>query len=180
MEGQADINFLDKLDFFEKTGQQVMSLSAEQFEEFQTLFHLVHKKSGEKDLHTSAIIRSLIYIILYEIDEIHQKQDPAEPEETGSHNNILAQFKMLLAAHCVEERSVAFYPDKMFPTPNYLSTVIKDTSGRTAEESTSGMVLLESQVRLQNMDHTIAQIAYDLAFSDPAHIRRFFKHQIGI
>jgi len=180
MEGQADINFLDKLDFFEKTGQQVMSLSAEQFEEFQTLFHLVHKKSGEKDLHTSAIIRSLIYIILYEIDEIHQKQDPAEPEETGSHNHILAQFKMLLADHFVEERSVAFYAEKMFLTPKYFSTVIKETSGKTAGEWINEMVLLESKVRLQNMENTIAQIAYDLNFSDPSHFGRFFKNQMGI
>src|SRR5690625_7437414 len=112
MEVQADINFLDKLYFFEKTGKQVMSLNQDQFNEFQTLFQLVHKKSEENNLHTSAIIRSLIYIILYEIDEIHQKQDPAKPEETGSHNHILAQFKMLLADHFVEERSVAFYAER--------------------------------------------------------------------
>src|SRR5690625_3361480 len=180
MEGQADINFLDKLDFFEKTGKQVMSLNQDQFNEFQTLFQLVHKKSEENDLHTSAIIRSLIFIILYEIDEIHQKRVVEPSENTDSHNHILAKFKMLLAEHFAEERSVAFYADQMFLTPKYFSTVIKEASGKTAGEWINEMVLLEAKVRLQNQKYTIAEIAYDLNFSDPSHFGKFFKKQMGI
>lgn len=180
MEGQADINFLDKLDFFEKTGQQVKSLSPDQFKEFQTLFRLIHKKSGENNLHTSAIIRSLIYIILYEIDEIHQEQIQETTSGTEAHNHILAQFKMLLAEHFIEERGVTFYAEKMFLTPKYFSTVIKEISGKTAGKWINEMILLESKVRLQNMENTVAGIAYDLNFSDPSHFGRFFKKHTGI
>src|SRR5690606_18569532 len=72
LDGRADVNYLDKFDFFEKTGQQVMALNPEELQKFNTLFDLVHEKSFDTGPHTSSIIQSMINIILNELDEIHQ------------------------------------------------------------------------------------------------------------
>jgi AraC-like DNA-binding protein len=42
------------------------------------------------------------------------------------------------------------------------------------------MLVLESKVRLQNKELSIAQIAYDLDFFDPSHFGKFFKKHTGI
>ena len=70
---------------------------------------------------------------------------------------------------------MSFYAEKLFLTPKYFSTVIKKVSGKTAGAWINEMLILEAKVRLQNKERTIAQIAYDLNFSDPSHFGKFFK-----
>lgn len=175
LEGQADVNYLHKFEFFEKTGQQVVELDSNQYRKFKSYFDLVHEKFLDTAPHTSDIVRSLIYIILNEIDNVYQSRypDPSPTVDKGSH--ILSEFKALLADHFIEERKVAFYANKMHLTPKYFSTVIKEVSGKTAGTWINEMLLLEARVRLQNKDQSIAQIAYDLHFSDPSHFGKFFK-----
>src|SRR5690606_34341115 len=139
-----------------------------------------YNKSLEKASHVSAIIRSLIYIVLNEIDDAHQSQVSLQSSEADKNSHILAQFKTLLSEHFREERQVSFYADKMHLTPKYFSTVIKEVSGKTAGEWINDMLLLEAKVRLQNKGQSIAQIAYDLNFSDPSHFGKFFKKHIGV
>lgn len=179
LEGQSDINYLDTFEFFEKTGQQVVSLDSAQFQQFKTYFEFLYKKSTENNPNTSAIIRSLIYIVLNEIDDAHQQQRE-DQSDSGDQTHILTQFKQLLAEHFIEERKVSFYAEKLFLTPKYFSTVIKKVSGKTAGAWINEMLILEAKVRLQNKERTIAQIAYDLNFSDPSHFGKFFKKHTGL
>lgn len=180
LEGQADINYLDKFEFFEKSGQQVVILTEEQLARFETLLELIHKKTFDSGSHTTEIIRSLIYVVLNEIDEIHRQQQDNSVASDDSHHHILAQFKTLLAKHFIEERSVSFYADKLFLTPKYFSSIIKAVSGKTAGAWINEMLLLESKVRLHSKEESIAQIAFDLNFSDPSHFGRFFKKHTGL
>lgn len=180
LKGQADVNYLDKFEFFEKTGQQVVELETDQYRKFNTYFDLVHEKSLDTAPHTSDIVRSLIYIILNELDDVHQNRNPGPPQAVDNASHILSEFKALLAEHFIEERQVSFYADKMHLTPKYFSTVIKEVSGKTAGTWINEMLLLESKVRLQNKEQSIAQIAYNLNFSDPSHFGKFFKKHIGM
>jgi len=65
-------------------------------------------------------------------------------------------------------------------TTKYFSTLIKDVSGKTAGAWINEMLVLEARVRLQNPEQSIAQIAYELNFSDPSHFGRFFKKHVGV
>lgn len=180
LQRQTDINYLEKFDFFEKLGQQVIELTDKQFKLFKSYFDLIHEKSMENDLHTSEIVRSLIYVILNEIDSIHQSQPTEEPVQANRGNQVLSEFKRLLARHFIQEQQVSFYAQKLHLTPKYFSTLIKQVSGKTAGEWINEMLLLEAKVRLQNPQLTVAQIAYDLNFSDPSHFGKFFKKHTGI
>lgn len=180
LEGQVDIHYLDKFEFFEKTGQQVVALDASQYQKFSTYFELIHEKTLDVAPHTSEIIRSLIYIVLNEIDDVHQSRSSHQSPDADKDIHILAQFKALLADHFIEQRKVSFYADKMHLTPKYFSTIIKKISGKTAGAWINEMLLLEAKVRLQNKNQSIAQIAYDLDFSDPSHFGKFFKKHTGI
>lgn len=180
LEGQTDINYLDKFDFFEKTGQQVVGLNSDNFEQFNTYFDIIQKKSVENKPHTSAIIRSLIYIVLNEIDDAHRLQSPVQSVDNDRDIHMLSQFKRLLSEHFIAERQVSFYAEKMHLTPKYFSTIIKKISGKTAGAWINEMLLLEAKVRLQNKGQSIAQIAFDLNFSDPSHFGKFFKKHTGV
>lgn len=180
LQGQVDINYLDRFEFFERTGQQVVVLDSKQHQKFKTYFDLIHEKSPDATAHTSEIIRSLIYIVLNEIDDVHQSQVQDQSPALDKDTHILSQFKALLSQHFIEQRQVSFYADKMHLTPKYFSTIIKEVSGKTAGAWINEMLLLESKVRLQNKNQSIAQIAYDLNFSDPSHFGKFFKKHVGV
>lgn len=180
LEGQADINYLDKFDFFEDSTQQITSLTPEQFKLFESYFDMIHQKSLETAPHTTAIIRSFVYIILNELNDIRflLKDQQTETVDKGIH--LLSQFKTLLAKHFIKERKVSFYAERMHLTPKYFSTIIKEASGKTAGTWINEMLLLEAKVRLQNPQLTVAQIAYDLDFSDPSHFGKFFKRHTAL
>jgi len=180
LDGQADINYLEKFDFFEKTGQQVIALNSDKFKQFSTYFDVINRNTLENSPHTSDIIRSLIYIVLNELDDVHQTQNKLQSSEDDKNIHILSQFKKLLSEHFIEERLVSFYAEKMHLTPKYFSTVIKEASGKTAGEWINEMLLLEAKFRLKNKEQTIAQIAYSLNFSDPSHFGKFFRKHVGI
>ena len=181
LEGQSDVNYLDRFDFFEKAGQQVVHLDFDQFGRLKLYYDLIYQKSREQSPNATAIIRSLIYIVLNEIDDAHQLLlDTALPLPPNNPNHILTRFKELLAEHFIEERKVSFYAEKLFLTPKYFSTLIRNVSGKTAGAWINEMVLLEAKVRLQNKERTIAQIAYDLNFSDPSHFGKFLKKHTGL
>lgn len=179
LEGQTDITYLEQFDFFEKKGQEVIPLNAEEFQMFTAYFDLIQQKSTDVAPHTSEIIRSLIYIILNEIDDVHYRHLPEREVVKDQNLNLLSEFKILLAKHFMEERQVSFYAEKMNLTPKYFSTVIKEVSGKTAGTWINEMLLLESKVRLQNKKQSIAQIADSLNFSDPSHFGKFFKKHTG-
>ena len=180
LEGQADINYLDKFDFFDKTGQQVVRLDSNQCQKFRTYFGLIHEKTLDTAPRASEIIRSLIYVVLNEIEDVHLSQGSDQTADADKDIHILSLFKALLADHFIKERKVSFYADKMHLTPKYFSTVIKKVSGKTAGAWINEMLVLESKVRLQNKELSIAQIAYDLDFFDPSHFGKFFKKHTGI
>lgn len=180
LEGQADINYLDKFDFFEVPEHQFLQLEVNQHQMLETYFNLIHEKTLEGTSHASDIIRSLIYILINELDSIYQSVQVDSDPSDGKNTHILSKFKSLLAEHFIEERQVSFYADKLHLTPKYFSTIIKEVSGKTAGEWINEMLVLEAKVRLQNQKQSIAQIAFDLNFSDASHFGKFFKKHVGI
>lgn len=180
LDGQADIHYLDKFEFFEKTGRQITPLTRKQLEQFQTYFDMIYEKSQEKAPHTTAIIRSLIYVVLHELEDVLFSLDKEPTPILDKSLPILSQFKALLTENFITQRQVSFYAEKLHLTPKYFSTLIKDASGKTAGEWINEMLVLEAKVRLQNQENSIAQIAYDLDFSDPSHFGRFFRNHVGM
>ena len=180
MEGQADINYLDKFEFFEQADQQATALNERQFQQFKMYFDLIQEKSHESAPHTTAIIRSLIYVIINELNDVRFSVKAENPPSDDKNLHILSEFKTLLAKNFINERKVGFYADKLNLSSKYFSTLIKEISDKTAGEWINEMLLLESKVRLKNQNYSIAQIAYDLNFSDPSHFGKFFKKHTGL
>ena len=92
---------------------------------------------------------------------------------------LLKEFKTLLTKYFIEERQLTFYAEKLHVTPKYLSAAVKEASGKTTGDWIADVLILESKVLLQDKQQSIAQIAYQLKFTDPSHFGKFFKVQTG-
>ena len=78
------------------------------------------------------------------------------------------------------ERSVAFYAERMCMTPKYLSTLVKDASGKTATEWIDAFLLLEAENLLIYSELTVKEIGYRLHFQSIPSFHKFFKKQTGM
>jgi len=147
-----------------------------QHQKFSTYFLLFRQTAQESFSKTSAIIRSLIYIVLNEVASAQEADDIQPSIQLTRNQQLLFEFKKQLSSDFIRHRSVSYYAQKLYVSPRYLSTVIKEESGRTAGEWIDEMVLLEAKILLQNKELTIAQVADQLNFSDQSTFWKFFKN----
>ncbi|WP_334124258.1 AraC family transcriptional regulator [Empedobacter brevis] len=94
-------------------------------------------------------------------------------------NPRLAKFNMLIDEFYKEEKSVAFYADKLNISANYLNILCKKHLKVSATQLIQQRMCIEAK-RLLKSDHlSIKEIAYELGFSDHAYFSNFFKAQTG-
>ncbi|MHB9055649.1 MAG: helix-turn-helix domain-containing protein [Paludibacteraceae bacterium] len=179
LRSQANIHFLDKFDFFEQKDQHIIDLDELQHHKFLTYFKQIEQKAEENTPHTPDIIRSFIYILLNELEEITSSRSLAQSHALSRNEQLLLEFKTLLTKYLIEERQLAFYAEKLHITPKYLSVAVKEASGKTAVDWISDVLILESKVLLQDKQLSVAQIADRLRFSDPSYFGKFFKSKTG-
>ncbi len=175
LKGQIDINLLDKYEFLEQKDKHIIPLTKPEATKFARYFQFVESKIKELTINTPEIIRSFIYILLNEMDEILQFKKINRDHVLSRNEQMLLDFKILASKHFIEQRKLAFYADKLNVTSKYLSTVIKQTSGKTASEWIKELLLLESKVLLKDNKLSISEIASLLQFTDLSHFGKFFK-----
>lgn len=180
LKNQANIHFLEKFDFLEQKDRHIIELDELQHLRFLNYFQLLEQKTADSAPHTPDIIRSFIYILLNELDDIASSRSIAQNPVLNRNEQLLLEFKTLLTKHFIEHRQLAFYAEKLHITPKHLSAAIKEASGKTAGNWITDMLMLEAKVLLKDNQLTIAQIADRLAFTDPSHFGKFFKAQTGL
>ena len=82
--------------------------------------------------------------------------------------------------HYKQDRSVSFYADKLCLTSKYLSTVIKEVTGRSVLAWINETVIAEAKILLKTSEMTVMQISEELNFPNPSFFGRFFKQYTGV
>lgn len=93
---------------------------------------------------------------------------------------LFKQFLDLLSEHFTQERSVRFYASKLCITPKYLSSVVKQASGKTPTAWITEKVTDEIKYRLRHSQATVKEIAFELNFCNISFFGKYFKSQIGM
>jgi hypothetical protein len=114
---QANIHFLDKFDFFEQKDQHIIELDELQHLKFLNYFQLIEQKAADPFPNTPDIIRSFIYILMNEPDNITCSRSIAQTSTIGRNDQLLREFKTLLTKYFIEERQLEFYAGKLHVTP---------------------------------------------------------------
>lgn len=93
---------------------------------------------------------------------------------------LIDNFISLIQSHFKTERGIEFYADKLCLTPKYMSTVVKQTSGKSAGEWIDERIILEVKARLKSTNMTIQQIADELNFPTQSSFGKYFKRLVGV
>jgi AraC-like DNA-binding protein len=137
-------------------------------------------KHTEHRLRKELVINTFYTFILETINIFFEENSDKQPVETSVKKTHIQKFMELLIVHGEKEHSPAFYADKLCISVQYLSLILKEISGRTANVWISNFVITRAKAMLRKPDITIQQITETLNFSDQSSFGKFFKKHVGI
>ena len=136
-----------------------------------------------EETYKSEMIRGVISSVVFLFVHIWKRESNAAKEIRDPKDRIarhFAHFMELLQKHHNKEHHVAFYADQMCMTPKYLSSLIKDHSGKSAAEWIDQYLILEAKSLLKYSGKSIKEITDALNFSDSSFFCKYFKKNTGI
>lgn len=103
------------------------------------------------------------------------------PKIAAQSRSLLDRFKSAVKEHLAATevpdgaRSVQYYAGLLLVHPNYLNAVVKKNTGRPAISHIHQQVIDEAKWLLGQTGLPVKDIAYRLAFREPAHFHTFFR-----
>lgn len=129
--------------------------------------------------YSQYIIENYFNIILYHLVSIATPRSEDSSNQMTSQQKITYKFVMLVSDYYLETKSVEFYADKLQLSIRHLSTVVKQTSGKTPLEIINEFIFNEAKAQLSTTTLPIKQLATKLQFSDQYAFAHFFKKHQG-
>ena len=162
--------------------QPFVELDEQTVEAMQTMYNMCANILRQADNPSrSDIIRHLISAFYLSLDFYYHSKCPPVALSDREHT-LTQQFFDLLRQHGNKEHSVQFYADRLYITPKYLSTCVKQATGQNAKQCIDNQRIRYVKYLLCNnsVPRTVTQVAYELGFPDLATFSRYFTRQTGI
>lgn len=137
------------------------------------LWDIVHEAPYPRD-NVQLLTQSLMHYIRQHIGLRIVNRPLSRREDT------VRRFLNLVSQYATQERNIPFYANQLCIEHHYLSTLIKQVSGKTAMQWINQTAIKEIKVWLAYSDENIAQISSRMHFSCPASLSKFFKRETGM
>lgn len=142
---------------------------------FALLWEVVHDEPFPK-----ASVQSLISLLFHQIKMFQGRKQEGTQQERTRQEEVFGKFLELINKHAVRERNCRFYADQLFLTPRYLSTLVRQASGRTVMNWVNDAVVQEAKLMLCHTDKLVYQIADELNFPNASFFNKFFRRMTGM
>ena len=107
-------------------------------------------------------------------DKVESKTNLSKSEQ------ISKNFSRLVMQNYTMQRSVAWYAKRLGITQAHLSSIIKQTTGKTCIEIITSMVIMDAKAQLKSTNLSIHDIAYTLNFTNMSFFGKYFKRYVGM
>lgn len=142
----------------------------------QLIWQAIH----HKPLRSDAVIH-LYAALLCQLMFLAREQNETDKQQRGYRSRELFRlFLQLVNTHCREQRNVAYYAELLCISPHYLSSVVKQESGKSATTWINRAITLEAKLLLRHSNLLVNQISDELSFPNPAFFNKFFKREVGV
>lgn len=138
-------------------------------------------RSSDSEFSDEAV-RNGIAMFLYVLSDMLQSSSGSEYAKPTSANRrevYFYRFIKELSLHYKAQRRIEFYADQLFLTPKYLTTLVRQVSGKSAKKWIDDFVISEASFLLKHDDLSIQQISQEMNFPNQSFFGKFFKEQTG-
>ena len=135
----------------------------------------------KKHRYLNGEIRSIINAFLLKVVGIMDREmDIPESESTVRGEQLVEKFVRMVNEDCGRNRLVEYYAGRLNITPKYLSTLVRNTLGRTPTDVIKVVTMKEIERRLRYSTDSIKQISIALNFPNTSFFGKYFKQHSGM
>ena len=125
------------------------------------------------------LLDHLFYGILMGVTALY-KDKIKETSNLSKSEQISKKFNRLVMQNYATQRSVAWYAKKLGITQAHLSTIVRQTTGKTCIDIITSMVIMDAKAQLKSTNLSIHDIAYSLNFTNMSFFGKYFKRHVGM
>ena len=126
------------------------------------------------------LAQSSLQSMLLAASHIYKKISTSDAPSFSKQQLLCNRFFQLVIEHYATHRQSAFYAEQLGVTPQYLSTVVKETTGKNVLDIIAHVVIMDARRKLRSTQMTIQEIGYALGFPNPSFFGKYFKRYTGI
>lgn len=159
--------------------QATFSLNnAEQLDRLDKLCELIQEEMM-KNSQNLGTVKSLLSALFSMIEELRQQQFDKSNKVLKNQNKTFQSFLAILEENFRRNEGVPFYADKLFTSSKTLNTITQNILNLSVSEIIETRKLTEAKNLLFTTDLTIAEIGYEIGYSDKAYFTSVFKKKSG-
>lgn len=140
----------------------------------ELLWEIVHSPYDRRS------IEHMETALLYDLKRMHEHQSSVGIAAQSRGQQLFQRFLEALGRKGSLPRTVKAYADSLCVSPNHLSSVVREQSGRSVMDWLNAHCILRAQVLLRHTDFPIYEIADQLGFQSATFFSRFFRRETGI
>ncbi|MGR3811789.1 helix-turn-helix domain-containing protein [Jiulongibacter sp. NS-SX5] len=150
------------------------------FERIREYYRWIQSEVAQPKTDSPYVMSSLIGLILTEIYRSNKDQEHSLASGANRSLNHYRKFVTLVKQKLDQHVLVKQYAEDLGISIVHLNRICKEIVGKTALEVVQNILIDEAKIYLLNTQFSIAEVAYQLNFTDPAYFNRLFKKKVGV
>jgi AraC family transcriptional regulator, transcriptional activator of pobA len=172
-------DFENEFPMFDMMHTNFFKLNQAKFKNFETHFKDVF--TAYENIDDKQNIASIkLLALLYQLKEFTKTFTQVEESFKTPQQILFQKYTQLINHFYLEKRTVEEYADVLAVTANHLSQAVKQASSKNALYFINERIITEAKSMIQFSNLDIAEIAYQLGFTDASNFGKFFKKIVGI
>ncbi len=183
LQGFPLVKDIKRFGYFSYAVNEALHLSEEEDDTITRLLTTISNESESLvDAFSHQIIIKQIELLLNYCDRFYHRQFLTRKQ---GNNSLLSNFERLLEEYYDEKKnqiqgvpSVSYFSEKMNLSQNYLSDMLRSTTGKSAQQHIQLKLMRDAKELLANSELNVSEIAYQLGFEHPQSFHKLFKKKV--
>lgn len=171
--------------FFRYEENEALHLSFDEKNTLATILNQIEKEYQTNiDNHSQKLLLSNLELLLNYCMRFYGRQFITR---SNQNKDIIARFEQFLTAYIHSDEpklsglpTVRLCAERLNLSASYFSDLLKNETGKNAQEHIHFYLLDKAKSLLQNTNKTVAQIAFELGYEYPQNFSKLFKNKFGI
>jgi len=167
--------------YFSYALSEALHLSEEEEQTITLLLADIIRESRLNDHFSQPIIIKQVELLLNYCDRYYHRQFLTR-KQAG--NDYLSHFEQLLEDYFSSQKtvgkeipSVTYFADKLHLSANYLSDMLRNSTGQSAQQHIQQKLIDKAKALLSSTELSVGEIAYIIGFEYPQSFSKLFKNK---
>lgn len=156
-----------------------LHLQQDEVDYYDQLHDLLSRYFREEG-YSSQVTLHLVGALLWFVNNLWCRQQQSHRASQTRDQQMFTDFIQLVAQHAPEHHTIEFYASRLCLTPRYLSTIVKQVSGKSAKQWIDDALVTRIKIDLLHTDKPVSTIGDDMNFPNPSFFAKFFKRMTGM